>query len=197
MHSSVPTRTPATSQPRLGAMHRNPACKACPRSRSAHVRVCNKYSGEASAFLLSRGGSPVVFSQAGGSTNHLAWPPRPVRGIRPRSGQRGHVGFLDNISNLFSTCHILFPLSSLLKESSTKSGLPMSSTLALQCAGNNWIAKIAETDPREPLGTPQGVTVGVTCDRSPALQQHGRLCATLTQAVVCDVPKQPRLPLQA
>lgn len=76
------------------------------------------------------------------------------------------------------TFQITFPLNishflcvTFAGRAASKSVLPWTqSTPALQCADSNWIAKIAETDPRETLGSPQGATVGGHFDRSLALR---------------------------
>lgn len=175
MHLPVPTQTPATSQPRPGPLHA-PArllAKACPRFYSAHVKVCNKYSGEASAFFFAREGTSRRVLQAGGTNTSP--------GSLAHCAQRERLGRdVDSESILASvmTFQITFPLNmthsfcaTFCNESSKQSVLPWAqSTPALQCADGNWIAKIAETDPRETLGSPPGVTVGGHCDRSLALR---------------------------
>lgn len=90
-----------------------------------------------------------MFLQAGGTNNSLA-----------PSAQGERLGRdVDSESILASVMifQITFPFTmshsfcaTFCKETSKQSVLPWAqSTLALQCADSNWIAKIAETDPRE------------------------------------------------
>lgn len=142
MHLPVPTRTPATSQPRLGPLCVLHHCmRACPRGCSAHVRVFNKYSGEASAFLFSfPGPSPVEFF-ADRATASLAcpFPPRRKRLGRDLGTQRLHLGSLtscEDIPNRFpikssSVSNVMFA-----RRAISSRGF-LQSTPTLQCADSN------------------------------------------------------------
>lgn len=152
MHLPVPTRTPCDFSATPGAPARS--CTTCLRKR-AHgsvqpmLRFVINTPARLQLFSLPAGG-PSRRVLAGRRHEQLACPP-------PRRERLGRDVDSESILASVMTFQITSPLTmshsfcaTFCKETSKQSVLPWAqSTPALQCAGSNWIAKIAETDPRE------------------------------------------------
>lgn len=153
MHLPVPTRTPCDFSATPEAPAR-PALRVHAKSALEAVQPMLRFVINTPARLQ------LVFCVCSGrptaSTNSLG-----------ASAQEAVLGRdLGNERTLASgmTFQITFPLitmshssyASFPRDSPKQSGLSLSQPWRCSRADSNWIAKIAETDPREPLGSPQG-----------------------------------------
>lgn len=119
-------------------------------------RFCNKYSGEALSLFFSCSQGCLAGCVLVGRRRHhfhsLAHPGQDGTLGRDLPRQREHPGFSDDISTNVSYYHVpYFTCATSCKEKELEPvGPPMDSINPglLQCADSNWIAKIAETDPR-------------------------------------------------